>query len=331
VPQVIDAHAHVIVPEIVRSRGSGDRWRPSVSWRDGVQVVERAGREIRSATREFVYVDAILDAQAAAGIDRTVLSPWVALLGDDAPLDDAVRSCRIQNEALHALVEAHPERLSAVGTVPLQDPHLAATEVEAVMTGSRLSGVEVPTSVAGLYLGDPRFEPFWEAAEATAALVFVHPTARGSDLAAMQDHYLWNSVGNPLELAVAGAHLVMSGVVERHPDLRVLLAHGGGALLAVRGRLRHAHTFQPDARSRLRASPDVSIRRLFFDTITHDDDLLRALVGYVTPEHVLLGSDYPFDMGEASPAERVRGLGLTPSEERKILGGNAERLLGLVA
>ena len=98
-----------------------------------------------------------------------------------------------------------------------------------------LKGVEVAASVRGVFLGDDRFEPFWEAAEATGALVFIHPTTRGFDSPAFQDYYLWNTVANPLETATTAAHMVVAGVMERHPELRVLLAHGGGALLAVRG------------------------------------------------------------------------------------------------
>jgi aminocarboxymuconate-semialdehyde decarboxylase len=111
--------------------------------------------------------------------------------------------------------------------------------------------------------------------------------------------------------------------------LRVLLAHGGGALLAVRGRMRHAHDFQPQARARLRESPEDSIRRFYFDTLTHDDALLRALIDYAGSDHVLLGSDYPFDMGDARAVDSVRRLALAPEVEAAILAGNAERLLGL--
>jgi aminocarboxymuconate-semialdehyde decarboxylase len=197
------------------------------------------------------------------------------------------------------------------------------------MEAGVLKGVEVAASVRGVFLGDDRFEPFWAAAESTGALVFVHPTTRGFDSPAFRDYYLWNTVANPLETATTAAHMVVAGVMERHPRLRVLLAHGGGALLAVRGRMRHAHGFQPQAASRLRESPEDSIRRFYYDTLTHDEALLRALIDYVGPEHVLLGSDYPFDMGDARHVDTVRALRLAPDVEAAILAGNAERLLGL--
>ena len=317
-----DVHAHVIVPEI-----TGDEdWSPRV-WRDdaGSQVVELGGNQIRAAVAEFVDIDGILAAQDEAGADSVLLCPWVPLLYYDADPDEGLARARIQNDALAGLVREHPDRVAALGAVPLQDPELAAAELVGVM--QHLSGVEVAASVRGVFLGDDRFEPFWEAAETTGALVFVHPTTRGFDSPAFQDYYLWNTVANPLETAITAAHMVMAGVMERHPRLRVLLAHGGGALLAVRGRLRHAHKFQPQARSRLHESPDVAIRRFYFDTLTHDDMLLRALIDYVGPEHVLLGSDYPFDMGDARHVDTVRRLGLAPDVEQAVLGGNAERLL----
>lgn len=323
-----DMHAHVIVAEITREATGGEAWRPHVFRDDaGAQVVEMGGSEIRSAIAEFVNADDILATQEEAGVERVLLCPWVPLLYYDADPDDGLARARIQNEALARLVRDHPNRVSALGALPLQEPALAAAELRTLMEDGVLRGVEVAASVRGVFLGDDRFEPFWEAAAATGALVFVHPTTRGFDSPAFQDYYLWNTVANPLETATTAAHMVVAGVMERHPELRVLLAHGGGALLAVRGRMRHAHGFQPQASARLRESPEDSIRRFYFDTLTHDDQLLRALIDYAGPDHVLLGSDYPFDMGDARHVDTVRALGLAPDAEAAILAGNAERLL----
>jgi aminocarboxymuconate-semialdehyde decarboxylase len=277
--------------------------------------------------QEFVDVDAIVAAQEAAGVDRTVLCPWVSLLWYDVAPGEALTRARIQNEALAALARSRPDRIGALGTVPLQDPALAAGELERLMGERTLAGVEVAASVRGAYLGDERFEIFWAAAEQTGALVFIHPTTRGFDVSALGDHYLWNTVGNPMETTLTAAHMVMAGVLERHPGLRVVLAHGGGALLALRGRLRHAHGFQPQARSRLSEPVDDSLRRFYYDTITHDAGLLRALVDYVGAEHVVLGSDYPFDMADGRPVQTVRECGLDAAQEKAILAGNATRLL----
>ncbi len=205
----VDVHAHVIVPEVLRDAAPGEAWRPRVRWEDGAQIVELGGREIRSAVRDFVAADAILAAQDEAGIDHVVLCPWVNLLGYDAPEAEALERCRIQNAGLAALQAAHPERVSVLGTVPLQDPEIAAGELEALMAVGSFAGVEIAASVNGVALGDDRLAPFWAAAEATGALVFVHPTTRGSSGPGFDDHYLWNLVGNPMETTVAAAHLVL--------------------------------------------------------------------------------------------------------------------------
>ena len=298
---IVDAHAHVIVP------GLG----AEVRWDERGQVVELGGKAIRSAVREFVDLGRILEEQERAGVDLVVLCPWVNLLG---------RETARQNETLAAMVG---DRVAALGTVDLGRPE----ELVALMRDGRLSGVEVAASVDGDYLGHDRFGDFWAAAEETGALVFVHPTTRGFSIAALDDYYLWNAAGNPLETTVTAAHLVMAGVLEAHPRLKILLSHGGGAILALRGRLRHAHSFQPDAGSRLTESPLESIRRFHFDTVTHDATLLRALVEFAGADRVLLGSDYPFDMGLERPAEPVRELRLDPGDEAAVLGENALRLL----
>ncbi|HEX5467626.1 MAG TPA: amidohydrolase family protein [Gaiellaceae bacterium] len=300
--RVVDVHAHVIVPGI----------GAEVAWEDGKQVVRFAGKEMRAAVREFVDLGRILEEQDRAGVDMIVLCPWVTLLG---------REPERQNEALAQLAG---ERVAVLGTV---DPARPETLAE-LMADGRLAGIEIAASVDGDYLGHERFRDFWAAAEETQALVFIHPTTRGFDMPVFEDYYLWNAVGNPVETTIAAAHMVMAGVLEAHPRLRVVLAHGGGAVLSLRGRLRHAHSFQPQARARLGEPPEESLRRFYYDTVTHDETLLRALVDFAGADRVLLGSDYPFDMGLERPAEPVRALGLAAEDEAAILGGNALRLLG---
>jgi aminocarboxymuconate-semialdehyde decarboxylase len=324
---IVDAHRHVIVPEIMAS-AVPQQWRPAITRDGGQPVLGFRGREIRSVTGEFSDITVMLAESAATGVDHLLLSPWINLIPVDATPADARLVCDVQNQALAALAAAHPGRLSAVGAVPLGEPEVAARDLAELMTVPGMRGVEIPSSVAGRYLGEDFFLPFWEAAEDTQALVFIHPTTRGLGVPALDDYYLWNSVGNPLETAIAAAHLVVAGVLERHPRLRVLLAHGGGALPSLRGRLRRAFAVRPEAGARLTAGPDESLRRFLYDTVTHDHDLLAALIGYAGPQHVLLGSDGPFDMGTDDPVAEVRALGLGLAEEL-VLGGNAGRLLGI--
>ncbi len=253
--------------------------------RDG--VAEFGGRSVRG---EFVDVDRILEQTRA---DRVVLAPWVALLGLD------------QNESLATLAG---DRVAVLGTAA------DAAQLRDVMSGP-FAGVEIAaTALPG--------DAFWAAAEETGALVFVHPSTRG--FAGPAEHYLWNTVGNPVETTVFAAHLVMSGVLERHPGLKLLLAHGGGALPWLRGRLRHASEHIAAA-----GQVDVyaSLRRLYYDSVVFDPAVLRALVEFAGADHVLAGSDHPFDMADPDPEATVRAAGLSAADEALILQGNAERLL----
>lgn len=327
-PPITDVHAHVIVPEILRGQGAGEDWRPRVHRDgDGRQVVEIEGRSVRSMVRPVADIDAILAAQDAAGVERVLLSPVVTLVYYEVAPEVGLERCRIQNDGLERLVREEPERVGALGVVPLQDPALAATELRALMARGLLAGVEIGASVRDVYLGDARFEPFWAAAAETGAVVFIHPRTRGFGDPVFDEHYLWNLVGNPMETTLTAAHLVLSGVLERLPRLRIVLAHGGGAVLALRGRLRHGHAAVAAAGPAMHGEVDASLRRFYYDTAVHDPVLLRALVEFAGAEHVLLGSDYPFDMGELRPADAVRAAALGAQAETAILGGNVQRLL----
>lgn len=288
---IVDAHAHVIVP------GLG----ADVEWIDGAQVVRYRDREIRSALRAFSDIERIVEQQDASGVDVVVLAPWVNLCGVEVER---------QNEALASYVS---DRVWALGTADTPE------QLVELMRDGRLCGVEIPAT----FLGDDAFDDFCSAAEETGALVFVHPSTRGFALPVMEEHYLWNTLGNPFETTVNAARFVLSGMADRHPSARILLAHGGGVLPALRGRLAHeaqVHTTGVDVRA--------TIRRFYVDTVVHDVELLRGLVEFFGAERVLLGSDYPFDMGVERPAEVVRALKLSPDDEAAILGGNAARLLG---
>lgn len=324
---IIDAHCHVVVGEMTAPGVPAD-WRPAVSRDGGRYRLGFRGREISSVVSEFTDIAAMLAQAAAAGVDHLLLSPWINLVPVDAGLAEARLICQVQNDALAAAAAAHPGRISAVGAVALQDPVLAAQQLVGLVTTGGLAGAEIPTSVGGRYLGDDFFLPFWEAAASTGALVFIHPSTRGFGVPALAGYYLWNSVGNPLETAITAAHIAVAGVLERFPGLRVLLAHGGGALPIVRGRLRRAFAMRDEARARCKNGPDESLRRFYYDTVTHDAGLLAGLIRYAGPEQVLLGSDRPFDMGTDHPVEDVRALGLGPDTDL-VLARNAARLLGV--
>jgi len=324
---IVDCHRHII-PAGMLGPAVPESWRPVLTGADGRRTVSFRGRGLSSVTGEFADPDAILAAAADSGVTHVLVSPWILLIPVQEDPELAARICRVQNESLAAAAAASPAgRLGGLGAVPLQEPELAAAELEYVMTLPGMHGVEIPASVAGRPLHDDKLAPFWAAAAGTGAIVFVHPTTTGLGLPGLDGHYLWNSVGNPLETAIAAAQLVVGGVLERCPGLIVLLAHGGGALLPLRGRLRRAHAVRPEARSGGVAEPEEMLRQLYYDSLTHDRDVLADLIDFAGAGHVLLGSDAPFDMGTEQPVAEITALNLPPAAERLILGGNAGRLM----
>jgi aminocarboxymuconate-semialdehyde decarboxylase len=325
---ILDCHCHVIPAGMLTDAVPAD-WRPALSQEEGRRVVSFQGRSLTSITGEFCDVDLMLEQAAAADVSHLLLSPWILLVPVGAEPALAARICRVQNESLAEATSRADGRVLGLGTVPLQDPARAVAELEYLMALPGMRGVEVPASVAGSYLGEERFAPFWTAAAECGAVVFVHPTTTGLGLPALDAHYLWNSIGNPVETAIAAAQLVTNGVLARHRGLRVLLAHGGGALLGLRGRLRRAFAVRPEARADSATEPDELLRGLYYDSLTHDPAVLRDLVAFAGAGHVLLGSDRPFDMGADRPADDIAALGLSDADEQLMLSGSACALLGL--
>jgi aminocarboxymuconate-semialdehyde decarboxylase len=326
---IVDIHAHIIVPEITRDAAPTEEWRPSVLWEDERQFVEFGGRRISSALREFVDIEKILEEQDKAGVDVVVLTPWSSLFRYSADLEASIAANRIQNDALARLVTEHGSRIKAIGTVPLQNSGAAIAELTRVMTELGLLGVEIGTNVNRSYLGDPQFRPFWSAAEELGAFIEIHPVP-GIGGAIRREFYLWNAYANPAETALTAAHMIMSGLLEDHPELKICLFHGGGHLPYQIGRLDRAYEMRPEARQRISAPPSSYLKRFYFDTVTHSAAALSFLINLVGSNQVMLGSDYPFDMGYERPAELVEQLTeVTEDERQAILGGNAMQLLAL--
>jgi len=322
---IIDTHAHIIVPEILRETSPAEEWRPRVLWENDKQFVEYGPKRIGSATREFVQIEKILDEMTKSGVDAVLLCPWVSLVRYEATPEESLAACQVQNDALAGLVKKYPKRVAALGMIPLQDVPLAIKELERLMK-SGLKGVEIGTHVNGVYPGDARFRPFWEACESLDAFVFIHPV-EGGGRAELRDYYMWNVIGNPMETTVAAGHLILSGVLDAYPRLKILLAHGGGALPYLHGRLDRGFKQRPEINKVISRPPTEYLKQFYFDTITHDPLVLRELVDFVGADHILLGSDYPFDMGNENPVELVRSANLGVENEKRIFEDNARQLL----
>jgi aminocarboxymuconate-semialdehyde decarboxylase len=236
--------------------------------------------------------------------------------------------CRVLNEGIAAAVDKHPDRFVGMATVPLQDPELAAGELTHAVSRLGLAGVEIATRVGDRNLDDPVLRPFFDTVQELGVPVFVHST-RGLGADRLSAYHLGNLIGNPTEDAIACASLIFGGVLDAYPALRLYVAHGGGSCPYLAGRWDRGWLVRPEARARLASPPSSYLRRLSFDSLTHGDAQLRFLLQQSDPEHVLLGTDYPYDMGEPDPVGRVTALGLPEPERNRVLGANAAAMFGL--
>jgi aminocarboxymuconate-semialdehyde decarboxylase len=262
------------------------------------------------------------------GVDVQVISPSPTQYYYWADEDLAREVVRTQNEAIAEACAQHPERLAGLATLALQHPTLACEQLEHAVRTLGLKGIEISTSVNGRELSDPALRPVWDKAEALGALVFIHPF--GTTLGARTNsHYLVNTIGQPLETTIALSHLIFGGVLDAHPGLKIVAAHGGGYLPTYIGRSDHAHAVRPEAAADTRTRPSEHLKRIWFDTVLYDPLALRHLVDRVGASQVVIGTDYPFDMGQYEVHALVEDTpGLDDDERRAILGGNAAALIG---
>jgi len=236
---------------------------------------------------------------------------------------------RAKNERLAEIVANHPDHFVELGTVPLQDVSLAVSELDYCVSKLALRGIEINPSVRGMDLSDARLnlEAFFAAVQKHDVILFMHPIGftHGERLV---DHYFSNLIGNPLETTVAVSHLIFDGVMERHPKLKVVLPHAGGYLAHYWARMDHAYQARSDTRGQMKRKPSSYLERFYFDTITFDHGMLAHLIARYGADHVVLGTDYPYDMGVERPVEFIGGVkGLSAAERAAIEGGNAARLL----
>ena len=329
-PSGIDVHAHVVPVGVVDTLiADGGRYGIEIVERDGRRAALIAGRVHAGPLRpDLIDMAPRLESMDAAGVAVQILSSWIDMTAYALPADAGARYARMFNEALAGTAAARPDRFRCVGTVPLQAPEVAVAELRHAVVGLGMAGVEIATTVDGRDLDDPDLEPFWAAAEELRCLVLIHPYASLAGRGVSR-YFLNNLVGNPAESTVALAHLVFGGVLERHPDLRVCMVHGGGFAPYQLGRWDHG--FDRDARgaaANLTRPPSDWVRGVFHDTVLHSPASLRFLLEVVGADHVVLGSDYPFEMGDLDPVSTLDQVpGLTPDDRRLILAGNLQRLL----
>src|SRR5499427_8166846 len=326
----VDIHCHVLTEAaevMFRAAGAVDRRPREVFANARTREVNR--QQVERTRVQFTSVEKRLADMDVMGIDIQALTPAPNQTYYDTPPDLGIATARAVNDNIADIVARHPDRFVGLGTVPFQAPELAVAELDRLHRSLGLRGIEIATNVAGADLSEPRFRPIFARAEELGLTLFMHPTGF-PEASRFRDHYFTNIIGNPLDTTVAVHHLIFGGVLQDHPNLKLVLSHGGGYLPAYSGRIDHAASARPDTCECIRHMPTTYLRRLYFDTIVYTHHQLQYLVEQYGADHVLMGTDYPADMGEIDPIGFVESCeALDDPERRAILGRNAARLLNI--
>lgn len=329
---IIDVHAHCIPNEF---RGWLDRSGPTL----GAHVVSTPGGQCvrfergqqtgpQYSWKSLTDTKARLAEMDRMGIDIQLIAGWADLSGYEIASEHALEYAKVHNESLAAEAAKAPGRLRPIGTVPVQDGTLAVTALEHAMDDLGMVGVQLSTRVGDRFLDtQPGLDEFWSAAEAKGAFMVLHPV-RPLMGTPVERYFMDNSVARPAETSMVLAGLIFSGVLERHPGLKICAVHGGGFLPYQIGRLDKAHRQAPTVAGKDTSTPpSETLSRTYVDTVVHDPITLRYTIDRMGVDKVLLGTDYPFPMGDQDPVSLVRSVpGLDKDEIQAIVGENAERL-----
>src|SRR5262249_48493305 len=325
----IDVHAHILSDETMRLLQAA---QPELGVKhtavdENFGVLEGAGTAYRPFPRGGWDLTRRLNDMDTAEVDMQVVSntPQTFLYNLDPKVIAA--AARIQNDQIAKLVAERGDRFMGLATLPMQAPDLAAEELKRAMRTLGLVGCQIGSNINGRNLDHPALAPVWKTADELSAFIMVHPTqVAGADR--LKSYYLANLIGNPLDTTIAAACLVFGGVLDRHPAIKFFMVHGGGFAPYQAGRWSHGWHVRGEPKIHLKEPPDNAIKRFYFDTILHGKPALEFLVATFGPSHVLLGSDYPYDMGTLECAREVKALSISAADRATILGGQALALFG---
>jgi aminocarboxymuconate-semialdehyde decarboxylase len=327
----IDIHTHIVPQDLPRLAGCVPSQWPSIEHTAcGHANIMISGNVFRTITPSAWSVQRRIADIAQMGVARQAISPMPELLSYWLPLEGATVLLRHVNETIAAMVVESPAHMIGIGAVPLQDVDASIVELRRNVELLGLRAVEVGSNINGVPLGDPRFEPFFEAAAGLNVAVFVHALRAAGKERLVGPPLLEQIVGFPGEIALSAASLITSGTLFRHPTLRIAFSHGGGGLALMLARMEHFWERVPKFTEVLRESPLMSARRAFYDLVVFEPFVVRLLVELFGASQLLVGSDYPFGPYERSPADLLAKAGLSEADTIIITQLNAARYLGLL-
>jgi aminocarboxymuconate-semialdehyde decarboxylase len=327
--ECIDIHTHIVPEKFPPYAGIG-RDVPWPSMADAHAChkhVMISGKVYRTVSDGCWSVPRRIADMGEMRVTRQAISPMPELLSYWLPLDDATTLIRYLNDVIASMVAEAPQRFTGLGAVPLQDVDAAIRELEHC-TNLRLAGVEIASHVNGTSIGDPRYEPFFAAAEEMGAAIFVH-ALRPAGQDRIVGPFIEQAVCFPGDIGLACASMVTGGIGARHPKLRIAFSHGGGVMSILLARLVRAWHAFPKARETLPESPAVTARRFYYDHLVFDPANVRHVIQTFGASQIMVGSDYPFTMGDPEPVKTLQAVGLDAPTLAAISSGNAKRFLAL--
>ncbi|WP_257388269.1 amidohydrolase family protein [Tahibacter caeni] len=328
----IDTHAHILPRDWpnLAEKYADDRFPVIVHTEDRHRIY-KDGKFFREIWANTWDPQLRIDDYARFGVQVQVISTVPVLFSYWAKAGQALELHRHLNDHTASICRDHPRHYAGIGTVPLQSPTLAIQEMQRCVEQLGLSGVQIGSHVENWNLDAPELFPFFEAAADLGCAILVHPwDMMGRD--SMPKYWLPWLVGMPAEQSRAACCLILGGVLERLPELRVCLAHGGGSFPYTIGRIEHGFRMRPDLVATDNArSPREYFDRLFFDSCVHDPRALRYLVDVAGADRVMLGTDYPFPLGEQEPGSGIAALELDAADAARLYHGTALQWLDLPA
>src|SRR5258707_6170307 len=325
----IDVHTH-IVPENFPPYGGSGRdvpWPSMAPAHACHRHVMIAGKVYRTVADGSWSVPRRIEDMGAMRITRQVISPMPELLSYWLPLADARVMVRYLNDQIAAMVAQAPARLVGLGAVPLQDVDAAIRELEYCKT-LKFSGVEIASHVNGTSIGDPRFEPFFAAAEKMGAAIFVHalrPAGQDRIVGAFPEQ----AVCFPGDIGLACASMITGGIGAPHPKLRIAFSHGGGVMSIPLARLVHALSIFPKAKESLPEAPNVTAKRFYYDDLVFEPRAVQYLIDIFGASQICIGTDYPFALGDMHPMKTLELAAIHGETLVAISSTNAKRFLGV--
>lgn len=329
----IDIHCHIVPESCLPMEAVGPDGR-TYGFRidrddNGIMCPISNGRINRNCDPEQIWnIDRRLRDMDASQVDMQVLSPAPFLFLYNLPAQECQQMARRVNTAMAEIAQARPDRFRSMATIPLQHPELAIAELEFAVNELGMDGLEMCSNVDGKNYDEPEFRPFFATVQRLDVPIFVHPTnVAASDR--LGRYYLGNLIGNPLDTTICIASLIFGGVLDDYPELKMVFAHGGGFTSFIVGRWNHGASVRPEG-EHLPKPPEEYLQQLYYDTICHHPHALRHLRDMVGVSQIVLGTDYPFDMGNTRPIEVVATLeDVSEGERAAITGETAARLYNI--